>query len=198
MTALNRIGGAAALVGGAVWLAAFGTDAIDRSIGLDAVLWSFPLLFGLATVALHVGAGSPMPADRIGAGAAIVVALVASVVYVATLLLAATAELEYAGWLVFILGIALLLVAVLVYGLRHVRRPEQRRIAAAAIVASILPVGFIAMMFVYKLLTGWWVTDPGLIQLGSTGAALLVGGGWLLLGIALWLRPKAPPVRATI
>jgi hypothetical protein len=41
--------------------------------------------------------------------------------------------------------------------------------------------------------TGWWVADPGLIAFGSLGTAVLVGGRWVALGIALWIRPAARP-----
>jgi hypothetical protein len=41
--------------------------------------------------------------------------------------------------------------------------------------------------------TGWWVADPGLIAFGSLGTAVLVGGRWVALGIALWIWPAAHP-----
>lgn len=188
---MNRLGGTAAVAGGLAWLLAFGTDVLERAVGAEGVLWVAPIAFGIAAVALYRGGGTVERGDRIGSRLAAAAAAVSSTAYGASLLFVRFDELFYAGWLVYVLGIVAILATVLAYGVLHLRRPDRGGIALAAIVASGPPVAFLLLILGYKVLTGWWVTDAGLTAFGNMGATVLVGGGWIVLGVALWLRDDA-------
>jgi hypothetical protein len=185
---LTRLGGAAAGLGGIAWLALFMSGNGGTPIEwLEDAMWALPLAFGLGAIGLYAPATSTF--DR----TAILIAAVASVAAAAAVFggsaLALTGEIAYAAWLAFVGGIAVLLCLVLAYG---IRRRADGGLALVALVATLLPIAFLAVIFGYKVLTGWWVTDPGLIAFGTVGAAVLVGGAWVALGVAmLLLQPAA-------
>ena len=184
----SRVGGAAAAAGGAAWLIVFGAGTLGiRVTWLEDLIWILPLAFGLGTIGLYEGGSSRL--DRLAVYVAGAVAVLATAAYGAgVLLFGGESTIGYITWLVFILGILALLALVLAYGARHRRDARDRGVARAALVLSGVPFAFLVLILAYKVATGWWVTDPGLVAFGSIGAALLVGGGWLLLGLAIWMR----------
>ena len=186
---MTRLAGVLAAIAGVAWVALFGADAFElRTPEMGGLLWAFPLAFGAGAVALYQGGASAGLVDRVGSTLGGVLAVASGLAYLGVLVSADDAQ-AYIGWLAYVLGIVLLFGLVLLYGVVHVRRPEDRDAAAVtALVASGPPFAFLAMILGYKLATGWWVTDPSLISIGQLGSAILIGGGWLALGIAIALR----------
>jgi hypothetical protein len=188
----RHLGATASALGAIGWLLLFGPGAAGVELTwLDGLMWAFPLAFGLGTIALHAGGGRGL--NRVAAWTAGSVAITSAVSLLAGSLLVTGGVAAYAAWLGFVGGIAVLCGLVVVYGVRHRRDPGDRQVARVAIVAGGLPFAFLLMILGYKVATGWWVTDPGLIAVGSLGAAVLVGGCWLALGVALWIWPAAHP-----
>lgn len=188
----RRLAATASALGAIGWLLLFGPGA--PAIGLtflDGLMWAFPLAFGLGTIALYAGRARRL--DRAAAWAAGVVAVLSAGSLLAGSLLVTGGGLAYAAWLGFVGGIVVLCGLVVLYGIRHRRNHGDRQVARVALVAGALPFAFLLVILGYKVATGWWVTDPGLIAFGSVGAAVLVGGCWLALGIALWIWPGAQP-----
>ncbi len=179
------LGGVLGAIGGGLWLLEFG--GADQS-PLSPPLWLFPLLFGATVVALTGLDGSRPGVAHWLRVAAIVVAMASSLGLITSEIVATESAVAYAGWLVFVAGLVGLSALVLGFGLAHARRPGLRGIAWLAIVVSLAPLAFAGIGFAYKALTGWWVTDPGLIRIGEVVAALSIGGGWLVLGVGITLR----------
>jgi hypothetical protein len=179
------LGGVLGAIGGGLWLLEF----FGRgSSPVSASLWLFPLLFGASVVALTGLEGArPSVARRLRI-AAIVLAAASSLGLVTTEIVLTESAIAYAGWLVFVGGLIGLSALVLAFGIAHLRPSSVRGIAWLAIVVSLAPLAFAGIGLAYKVITGWWVTDPGLIRIGEVVAALSIGGGWLLLGLGVTLR----------
>lgn len=187
---LARVGGAAATIGGLAWLVLFWNGNRGTPIAwLEETMWALPLAFGLGVMGLYAAGTSAF--DRVAIVLAAIVSVVAAAALVGGDALALEPAAAYASWLVFVGGIGTLLILVLAYGVRHRWRSL---VGLVALVGAALPVAFLAIIFAYKLLTGWWVTDPALISIGTGGAAILIGGAWVALGLALLLRPPVPEV----
>ena len=188
----RRLAATASALGAIGWLLLFGPGAAGIGLMfLDGLMWAFPLAFGLGTIALYAGGGRRL--DRAAAWSAGVVAVISAASLLAGSLLLTDAAAAYAAWLGFVGGIVVLCGLVVLYGILHRGDPSDRQVARVALVAGGLPFAFLLMILGYKVATGWWVTDPGLVAFGSLGAAVLVGGCWLALGIALWIWPAAQP-----
>ena len=179
------LGGVLGAIGGGLWLLEFAGGGQSR---FSTPLWLFPLLFGATVVALTGLDGARTTLARRLRIAAIMVAMVSSLGLLTSEIVATESSFAYAGWLVFVIGLIGLSALVLGFGLAHARRTGVRGIAWLAIVVSLAPLAFAGIGFAYKALTGWWVTDPGLIRIGEVVAALSIGGGWLLLGLGITLH----------
>jgi hypothetical protein len=186
----RRLAATASALGAIGWLLLFGPGAAGIELAwLDGLLWAYPLAFGLGTIALYAGGGRRL--DRAAAWSAGIVAVVSAASLLAGSLLLTDGAAAYAAWLGFVGGIVVLCGLVVLYGFSHRRDPGDRHMARLALVAGGLPFAFLLVILGYKVATGWWVTDPALVAFGSVGAAVLVGGCWLALGVALWIWPAA-------
>ena len=178
-------GGVLASVGGLLWLRGF----LDTDEGPTAIpLALFPLLFGAGVVGLGSIPGARPNVSRWVRVAAVAAATAASVALVVSENVAAESWLAYAGWLVFVGGLVGLWALVIAFGMAHLRTPRLSGIARLAVLVGVSPLAFTALGFGYKALTGWWVTDPDLIRIGEVTAALVIGGGWLILGCGIAIR----------
>jgi hypothetical protein len=188
---LSRIGGTASVLGAVAWLILFGPGTAGiRITWLEGLMWVFPLLFALGTIALWAGRAHAGRIDRAAAGLAGVTGALSAASFLAGATLTSGAGmLAYAAWLGFVGGIVLLCGLVVAFGARYRSDPADRRVARVALVAGALPFGYFLLLLGYKLATGWWVTDPTLIAIGSLGVAVLIGVGWISVGVALWVRP---------
>jgi hypothetical protein len=189
---LRRAAAAASALAAIAWLMLFGPGSIGVPMpGLASVMWVLPLAFGLGTIALYAD-GSRRSDGAIAWAAGAVAVISAGSLLTGSLLVTGGAG-GYAAWLGFVGGVVVLCGLVFAYGVSHRRSAGDRRIARLALVAGGLPFAFLLFILGFKLATGWWVTDPGLIAFGSIGAAVLVGGCWLALGIGLWILPAPLP-----
>lgn len=187
---LSRIGGTASAVGAVAWLVVFGqgTDG-GRVPVLESLMWAFPLAFGLGTIALYGGIHRRL--DRVAAWAAAVVAVLSALsLLVGSIVTRGVGTAAYVAWLGFVGGIVVLCGLAVAYGVRHRNDRTGGNLARIVLVAAGLPFAFLLLILAYKVATGWWVTDPTLVEIGTIGAAVLVGGAWLVIGIALWTRPS--------
>ena len=178
-------GGALAAVGGLLWLGGF----VDTDEGPTAIpLALFPLLFGAGVVGLgSIPGAQPDLARRVRVGA-VGAGVVSSLALLVSESVAAESWLAYAGWLVFVGGLVGLWGLVIAFGVAHLRSSQLQGIARLAVLVGVSPLAFTAFGIGYKALTGWWVTDPDLIRIGEVTAALVIGGGWLILGCGIAIR----------
>lgn len=185
---LSRVGGTASTLAAIAWLVLFGRGTAAEPIPfLEGLMWAIPLGFGLGTVALYAVGRRRL--DRLAAWTAGSLALLSAASLLAgSVLTRGAGAAAYAAWLGFVGGIALQCGLVVAYGATHQHDRADGRVARIVLVAAGLPFAFLVLILGYKLATGWWVTDPALIELGTAGAAMLVGGAWLVIGIALWTR----------
>ena len=177
-------GGVLASVGGLLWLGGF----LDTDDGPTAIpLALFPLLFSAGVVGLGSIAEARPDVSRRVRVAAIAAGILSSFALVVSENVAAESWLAYAGWLVFVGGLVGLWALVIAFGVAHLRT-SLRGIAWLALIVGVSPLAFTALGIGYKTLTGWWVTDPDLIRIGEVTAALVIGGGWLILGCGIAIR----------
>jgi len=178
-------GGALAAVGGLLWLGGF----LDTDEGPTAIpLALFPLLFGAGVVGLGSIPGARPDVSRRVCVAAVGAGILSSLALAVSENVAAESWLAYAGWLAFVGGLVGLWALVIAFGVAHLRTSQLRGIARLALLVGVSPLAFTALGIGYKALTGWWVTDPDLIRIGEVTAALVIGGGWLILGCGIAIR----------
>jgi len=178
-------GGALAAVGGLLWLGGF----LDTDEGPTAIpLALFPLLFGAGVVGLGSIPGARPDVSRRVCVAAVGAGILSSLALAVSENVAAESWLAYAGWLAFVGGLVGLWALVIAFGVAHLRTSQLRGIARLALLVGVSPLSFTALGIGYKALTGWWVTDPDLIRIGEVTAALVIGGGWLILGCGIAIR----------
>jgi len=172
------------MLGGMLW-ALWSAGFIDF---LDPLLWILPPLFAAGVVGLYAGYSERFGRLR---RSGIAVALVAGALSVSGLIVGAaldavSATLAYAGWLVFLLGILALFADLVLFGVAAIRRRAPLRWRVVPLVVGMLPITFLGAIMLYKALSGWWVADESLIRLGEVGSAVVIGGGWVVLGFAVW------------
>lgn len=180
---LVRLGGLAAILGGAMWVAKGGAILAGRDQP-PVVFEAAPAFFALALLALHaVVRGRPERLERIGA----------SFAYVAAVLAAITAVAALVAWKGDVptlfdatMGVATLCILVALVALGIV----VRRAAVLARPWSALPLA-LGILFVPLLLAGGLLSaaDERLLEI----PIVLLGLAWMLLGyaIATRLRPAA-------
>lgn len=190
---LVRVSGLVTMLGGVLWVL-WSADFVDF---LDPALWILPPLFAAGVVGLY--AGHARHSGRLRKSG-IVIALAAGGLSVAGLvggaaLDAVNATLAYAGWLVFLLGSLVLFADLVLFGVAAIRTNAPPRWRIVPLVVGIMPVIFFGVIMLYKALSGWWVTDEGLIRFGEVGAAVVIGGGWSVLGYMIWSDKGSSPQR---
>lgn len=166
------VGAAAALAGGLLFLLATQVASASAAFPISA------LLFGVAAAAAYRAyAGPRARLRRIGVPFSLAAGTMAMTGHVIAGILPWEHPLAYAGWFLFVVGVVSVSAGLLVLGV--VTR------TAILIAIPLLPVIYLAAGLALKLAVGWWISDPGLQALGEIGAALTIGAGWVILGVAM-------------